>query len=164
VEVETTRFGHVEIDESFIITIPEGLLGFEDLKRFIILDHFDKESPFKWRQSIEDPSLAFIITDSLIFVPDYKAKIHKDEMINIELSDTSKAIIVVIVNIKWDYSEITTNLQGPLGINPEKKLAKQCIWRNDDYDVRHLIFSQSTNQSTHPKNSERTKEAKSQSL
>ena len=163
-KIETTRFGHVKIDESLIITIPEGILGFEDLKRFIILDRFDKESPFKWLQSIEDPSLAFMITNPLIFVPDYKATIQKNELINIELSDESKAIIVVIVNIKRDHSAITINLQGPLVINPEKKLAKQCILRTDDYGVRHVIFSQSTHLPTHPMNPEGTKEAKSQTI
>ena len=152
-EIETTRFGHVEIDENLIITLPEGILGFEDSKRYIILDHVDKESPFKWFQSIEDPSLAFVITDPLIFVPDYKAKIHKEELKGIELSDAKKALIVVIVNIKRDHSEITINLQGPLVINPEKKLAKQAIMRTDDYAVRHVIFSKKTanqNQSVQP--------------
>jgi flagellar assembly factor FliW len=164
VEIETTRFGHVEIDQSLIITIPEGILGFEDLKRFIILDHFDKESPFKWLQSIEDPSLAFVITDPLIFVSDYKAKIHKDEISSIKLSDATKALIVVIVNIKRDHREITINLQGPLVINSEEKLAKQCILRTDDYDVRHIIFSQDSSQNTNPKTQGNTKDVKSQSL
>ena len=163
-EIETTRFGHVQIDESLIITIPEGILGFKDLKRFIILDHFDKESPFKWLQSIEDLSLAFVITDPLIFVPDYKAKIPKDELVSIELSEAGNAIIVVIVNINRDHSEITINLQGPLVINPEKKLAKQCILRTDDYDVRHIIFSQADSQSTNPQKQGRTKDVRSQSL
>ncbi len=163
-EIETTRFGHVEIDESLIFTIPEGILGFENLKRFIILDHFDEESPFKWLQSIEDPSLAFVITDPLIFVPDYKGKIHKEELVSIKLPEAGKAIVVVIVNIKRDHREITINLQGPLVINPEKKLAKQCVLPTDDYDIRHVIFSQSTHQSTHPKNPESTKEAKFQTI
>ena len=163
-EIETTRFGQVEIDESLIITIPEGILGFEDLERFIILDHFDKESPFKWLQSIEDPSLAFVITDPLIFLPDYKAKINKEELVSIQLPEAGKAVIVVIVNIKRDHSEITINLQGPLVINPEKKLAKQCILRTDDYDVRHIIFSQASSQSTNPQTQRSTKDVKSQSL
>ena len=140
-EIQTTRFGDVEIDENLIITLSEGVLGFEDLKRYIILDHFDKESPFKWLQSVEDPSLAFVITDPLIFVPGYKAKISKEEVKSIELSDAGKALIVVIVNIKRDHSEITVNLQGPLVINPEKKLAKQVVIRESDYSVRHVIFS-----------------------
>ena len=140
-EINTTRFGQIEIDENLIITLPEGILGFEDFKRYIILDHFDKESPFKWFQSVDDPSLAFVITDPLMFVPEYKAKVSVEDIKSIELSDVSKAITVVIVNIKRDHSEITIILQGPLVINPDKKLAKQVVIRESDYSVRHVIFS-----------------------
>ena len=144
-EIKTTRFGQVEINENLVITLPEGIVGFEDFKRYIILDHFDKESPFKWFQSIDDPSLAFVITDPLIFAPEYKAKVSKEEIRNIKLSDASKAVIVVIVNIKRDHSEITINLQGPIVINPGDKLAKQVIIRESDYSVRHVIFSKEQN-------------------
>lgn len=140
-EIKTTRFGQVEIDEDLVITLPEGILGFDDFKRYIILDHFDKESPFKWFQSIDDPSLAFVITDPLLFVPEYKAKVAKEEIKGIELSDVSKALIVVIVNIKMDHSEITINLQGPIVVNPDKRLAKQVIIKESDYPIRHVIFS-----------------------
>ena len=141
-EIKTTRFGQVEIDENLIITLPEGILGFEDARRYIILDHLDKESPFKWLQSIEDPSLAFVITDPLIFVPEYKVKLVKAEVSSIELSDDVKELTIVIVNIKRDHSEITVNLQGPVVINPEKRLAKQVVIKESDYSVRHIIFSE----------------------
>ena len=101
----------------------------------------DKESPFKWFQSIDEPSLAFVITDPLLFVPEYKAKISKDEVSSIELADPGKALILVIVNIKRDHSEITINLQGPIVINTEEKLAKQVIIKESDYSVHHVIFS-----------------------
>ena len=140
-EIKTTRFGQVEIDENLIISLPDGILGFEDCKRYIILDHFDKESPFKWFQSIEDPSLAFVVTDPLVFVPEYKAKISKEEIISIKLTDEIKALTIVIVNIKRDHSEITINLQGPVVINPEKRLAKQVVLKESEYSVRHVIFS-----------------------
>jgi len=141
VEIETTRFGQVEIDEDLILTLPEGILGFESLKRYIILDHFDKETPFKWLQSTEDPSLAFVITDPLLFVPDYKVKITKEEVRSIGLTDAGKALIVVIVNIKRDHSEITINLQGPVIISSEKKLARQIVIKESAHSVRHVIFS-----------------------
>ena len=163
-EIETTRFGQVEIDENLIITLPDGVLGFEDLKRYIILDHFDKESPFKWLQSVEDPSLAFVITDPLVFVPEYKAKISKEEVSSIALSDASKAIIVVIVNIKRDHSEITVNLQGPIVINAEKKLARQIIIRENNYSVRHIIYSRNQNNNLIAKPSNSEKSEKSHSL
>ena len=163
-EIKTTRFGDVEIDENLIITLPEGILGFEDFKRYIILDHFDKESPFKWLQSVEDPSLAFVITDPLIFVPDYKARVPKEEVKSIEPSDASKAIIVVIVNIKRDHSEITINLQGPIVINPDKKLAKQVVIKESDYSVRHIIFSRNQKETLTAEPSKYKKVAKSHSL
>ena len=147
-EIQTTRFGQVDIDENLIITLPEGILGFEDFKRYIVLDHLEKESPFKWLQSVEEPSLAFVITDPLLFVPEYKAKISKDEVGGISLEDSSKALILVIVNIKRDHSEITINLQGPIVVNIEKKLAKQIIIRESDFSVRHVIFSKAQEQ--HP--------------
>ena len=163
-EIKTTRFGQVEIDENLIITLPEGILGFEDFKRYIILDHFDKESPFKWFQSIDDPSLAFVITDPLMFLPEYKAKVSKKEIGNIKLSDASKAVIVVIVNIKRDHSEITINLQGPIVINPEGKLAKQVIIRESDYSVRHIIFSKEQNETIVNKASNNQKATKTHPL
>ncbi len=163
-EIKTTRFGQVEIDENLIITMPEGILGFDDFKRYIILDHFDKESPFKWYQSIEDPSLAFVITDPLIFVPEYKAKISREEVRTIELTDASSALIVVIVNIKRDHSEITVNLQGPIVINTEKRLARQVVLRDTEYSVRHVIYSRSHEEklAAHPHTYK--KEAKPQAL
>lgn len=140
-EIETTRFGHVEIDEKLIITMPHGILGFEDFKRYCILDHFDKESPFKWLQSVDDPSLAFVITDPLIFLPQYRARVPAQDVGDIKLTDAAKAVTAVIVNIKRDHSEITVNLQGPIVINPEARLAKQVIIRDSEYSVRHVIFS-----------------------
>ena len=163
-EIKTTRFGDIEIDENLIITLPEGILGFEDFKRYIILDHFDKESPFKWLQSVEDPSLAFVITDPLLFVPDYKAKVSKEEVKGIELSDECKTIIIVIVNIKRDHSEITINLQGPIVINAEKKLAKQVVISESDYSVRHAIFSRNQKETLTAEPSKYKKVAKSHSL
>jgi len=141
VEIETTRFGRIKIDEDLILTLPEGILGFESLKRYIILDHFDRETPFKWLQSTEDPSLAFVITDPLLFVPDYTIKITEEEVRSIGLTDAGRGLIVVIVNIKRDHSEITINLQGPVIINAEKKLAKQTVIKESVYSVRHIIFS-----------------------
>ena len=159
-EIKTTRFGQVEIDENLIITLPDGVLGFEDARRYVILDHFDKESPFKWLQSVEDPSLAFVITDPLVFVPEYKAKISKEEVSSIALSDARKSLIVVIVNIKRDHSEITVNLQGPIVINSEKKLAKQVVIKESDYSVRHVIFSREKSSSPTAKLTNHKKEVK----
>ena len=67
-KIETSRFGTVEITEEQIFTFPMGLLGFAKYKQFVVIDHTE-ESPFKWLQSVEEGSLAFIITDPLFLWP-----------------------------------------------------------------------------------------------
>lgn len=42
-ELETTRFGKLEVDEEEIITFEDGLYGFEDNKRFTLVAD---EEPF----------------------------------------------------------------------------------------------------------------------
>jgi flagellar assembly factor FliW len=140
VKVNTTRFGTIEVEEKRIITIKGGMLGFPGMVRYVILDH-SRESPFKWLQSVDNPSIAFVITDPLIFIPHYRISLNSIEMSEIEIEDPEKAICFVVVNIAKDYSLITLNLQGPVIVNTEKGLAKQVVLLDSSYSIRHVIYS-----------------------
>jgi hypothetical protein len=58
--IETTRFGPVDIDESRLIEIPAGLLGFSSYRSFSLLQP-DDNGIFFWLQSVEAPDLALDI-------------------------------------------------------------------------------------------------------
>ena len=58
IKVKTTRFSEIEVDEKDVIELPSGLIGFPELKSYVLLDH-DKDSPFKWLQSLDDGAIAF---------------------------------------------------------------------------------------------------------
>ena len=49
-EINSRIFGKIEIDDNKIITIPNGLLGFEKYTRYVIAYDSDKES--KDRKSV----------------------------------------------------------------------------------------------------------------
>ena len=59
-KLTTVRFGEIDIDESRIFDFVLPLIGFDMLKKFVILEP-NKETLFKWLQSVEDPGLAFPI-------------------------------------------------------------------------------------------------------
>ena len=63
-ELETTRFGKIEVDEDEIITFEDGLYGFKDEKDFVLL--IDEETPFFWLQAVENP-LSFYSDRALEF-------------------------------------------------------------------------------------------------
>ena len=78
VNIKTTRFGEVEIDENCAIHFPDGLLGFQEQKDYIILEH-KPDSPFCWLQSWTSPDLAFVITNPFLVKNNYLEDLSPDE-------------------------------------------------------------------------------------
>ena len=134
--IETTRFGPVDVDESRLIEIPAGLLGFSSFKTFSLLQP-DENGVFFWLQSTESPDLAFVVTDPALWVPDYQANIRKEQMEDLGLSETGDAQVLVIVN-KREQS-LTANLQGPLVVNSANRRAMQLVLAEKKWSTRHEL-------------------------
>ena len=140
-KIKTKPFGEIEVDESQEITFPEGLFGFEQYKKFYLLENPD--SPFLWLQSSEDPSLAFILISPMQFKADYELKISDEDYKSIDIKDKEKELLdFVIVTVPSDPEKMTANLQGPIIINIKKKLGKQAISLKEDYTVRCPILDE----------------------
>lgn len=140
-KLSTSRFGTIEIEEHQIIHLLNGMIGFPEERRFVLLRH-SEESPFFWLQSIENGTLAFVVTDPLWFEPNYDIEIGPEEVEQLELKGLSEGIqTLVVVNIHPlnGASEITANLLGPIVINLQKRLAKQVVLYRSSYSHRHPI-------------------------
>jgi len=135
--VNTTRFGTVDIDESRIISFPTGLLGFSTFRRFALLQP-DDEGIFFWLQSLDAPDLAFVVTDPSLWVEDYEASIRREQMDELELESIEHAQVFVIVN-KYD-DALTANMQGPLVINLQNHMAMQLVLAEKRWTTRHEIM------------------------
>lgn len=135
----STRFGSFEVPAESVLTFPSGLLGFAEAQRYVILDH-DTEAPFKWLQSVEEPSLAFVILDPTTFHADYRVDIPADALAEIQCEEEEDLALVVILTIPSDDpGRITANLRGPLLISHKTKLGKQLVL-SEDFPTRHPLF------------------------
>ena len=139
-KVKTTRFGELELDESSIVTFTEGILGFPKYKKYVLLDQ-DKSSLFIWLQSMENEGLAFVLTDPLYIMPEYRIEVGKEEIADIDLSTFDKAVVLCIINISEGCKSVTANLLGPIILNHEKKLAKQIILFDSPYSIKHNLMT-----------------------
>ncbi len=142
--IHTKPFGEIEIDKKQIIDFPDGILGFDFIKKFVILDS-DENSPFKWMQAFTEPDLAFIIIQPVYFKPDYELAISQSDFEAIETVEAEKAdslLVFAIVTIPSNPADMTANLQGPIIINPKKKLGRQVISLSDKYSVKHKILDE----------------------
>ncbi len=141
-EINTTRFGVLNITEDEIVYFPEGLVGFRDVKRYIVIPHGNANSPFSWFQSVDEGHLAFVIIEPQVFCYGYEVKISRDTLQPIELDDISLAKIYVIVVVGERPDDMTANLLGPLVINREKNIGMQVVQNTDKYHTRHKIIDE----------------------
>lgn len=142
VRLKTTRFGEISADEEIIITMPEGVIGFEDCTRYVVV-HQDEKSPFKWLQSLDDGAVAFPIIDPWQFKADYAPTLAKNDAAWLELTEETPKLVFVIVTIPRDNPRgMTANLLGPLVINGLTRRGKQMIVEDTCYTTKHSIMEE----------------------
>ena len=146
-KIYTKRFGEIEIEEEKIIHFPHGILGFPDTKKYIVLNHLNKpDIPFKWLQAVDNPDLAFVITDPMLFYPDYAPVINQQDLKELGIINLPDRGIIAIVTIpQGDPEKMTANLQGPIVVNLMTREAKQVVLTGEEYQVRSPLLSNTAN-------------------
>jgi flagellar assembly factor FliW len=142
-KIKTTRFGAITIVEDKIITMPFGMLGFPEEKRYVIIQHRE-DSPFFWYQSVDDPALAFVITSPFLFEPDYSVRLEDtvDQMSWIEDKEKGMLEVYVVVNIpKSSPDKMTANLIGPILINNRTHQAVQMVITDSPYSHKFPLVA-----------------------
>ncbi len=142
-KVQTTRFGQIEVDESRILKFPKGLLGFPDHSDYALLQT-NEEGNFFWLQSVDQPGVAFVVCDPLLFVPDYQIQVRPEDCEILDLKSMSDAQVLIVVN-KVERT-LTGNLQGPLVINALNRLGRQLVLSEKKYSTRHPLIRLETPQ------------------
>jgi flagellar assembly factor FliW len=139
VKVNTSRFGELEVNPVDIITINEGLLGFENLKKYCVVDTGDS-TLILWLQSTENEKIAFPIIEPKIFKPDYIAKLLPADLNGLDLDSLNSARLYCILTIPSNVLEMSANLKAPIVINNTKKIAKQIVLQDSKLTVKHEMY------------------------
>ncbi len=137
-ELETTRFGKIEIDKEKIITLTKGILGFPDSLRYVLIPH-KPGSPFYWLQSVDRPDLAFVVIEPGQFFADYVFDVDDETQSQLQITDAAEVTVLVIVTFARGTGEITANLLGPVVINTEKRIGCQMVLDPNRYPVRYPL-------------------------
>jgi flagellar assembly factor FliW len=137
---DTAKFGKINYKKSEIIWMARGLLGFEGQQKYVIVS-IENQEPFKWLQSLDDPSLAFLIIDPLLFKPDYVVDINPKDITLLGARGIKDLVVFTIVTIpKGQPYKMSANLQGPVIINKINMRAAQLVLGESNYDTQYFIF------------------------
>ncbi len=137
--VKTGRFGELGVDESEVISIPQGILGFPEYKTFCLVDPGD-ETLILWMQSLNHPDIAFPVLEPKVFKPDYAVRLSALELRELKLETIQNSAVFVILTIPDDATQMTANLKAPLVINLKAQIAKQVILQENEYTIKHPMF------------------------
>jgi len=137
-EIMTKAKGKIDVPDENLLTIPEGLFGFEDYTKFALVDS-DYE-PFIWMQSTESASLAFLIVDPFLISSNYETDIDDDTLAKIGITKPEDIIIMTIVTVPADGSPITANFQGPVVINKKNHQCMQVILNDNRWSTKVNII------------------------
>ena len=135
-EIETTRFGRILVEEDKIIRMTRGILGFPKDLRYVLIPHREN-SPFHWLQSVDTPELAFVVASPGRFFTDYVFDISDEIEEELQIESAAQVDVLVIITVpKEDPRKLTANLLGPIVINVEKRLACQVVLDPNRYPVQ----------------------------
>ncbi|MBQ7195944.1 MAG: flagellar assembly protein FliW [Synergistaceae bacterium] len=144
--IKTERFGEVSYTQEEVLFFPRGIPAFEDKHEWILAGSDD--SAIRWLQSIDDGALALPVTSPDAIQSDYNARIPEDELNLVNESEggtfnpAELALLIVVSipdNAPWN---MTANLRAPILINIKTRKAVQVIALNEEYPVRHTVFSE----------------------
>jgi flagellar assembly factor FliW len=140
-DIQSTRFGMMSVDDDRIITFPHGLLGFPEHKQFALVQT-GEENYFFWLQSVDEPNLAFVVADPTIFFKGYEIPLRDETRQDIQLGEEEGAEaalqMFVICNKVGEW--LTGNLLGPLVINAQNRLAQQVVLTEKKWTTRQPLI------------------------
>lgn len=140
-KIQSKFFGEIEIEENKIITLIDGMLGFDKLTKYILIPH-GQDNMFKWLQSTQDPTVCFLVVEPVSFMFNYSLEISDDVVDRIKIRTPEDVIIYSIVVTPEDPAKISANLCGPIVINAVNRMGSQVISSNPEHQVKHYIIDE----------------------
>ena len=132
-QVESARFGQLEVADHRILTFPRGLFAFEDCRSFALIEK--GSLPLQWLQALDCPELTFVVIDPRLPFPGYRPLVTASELATLQLTAIEEAALLSIVTVPTDPRDMTANLQAPLIINARTMRAVQLISSDPDHQL-----------------------------
>lgn len=139
--ISTRLFGNIEVDENRVVAFDSGIIGFPDLKKFMLIhDRENDKRNISWLQSIEEPTFAMPVIDPLKLVPDYNPLVEDELLSGLGELKEEEMLVLVTMTIPGDITKMTVNLKAPVIINAATMKGGQVIADDEKYEVKYPVY------------------------
>ena len=137
-QIETTRFGLVEVPEEALIHFKTGIIGFPRESKFALIPHGDS-TLIAWLQSASTPALAFPVVSAHGLVGDYPdvGLVPVAEKSGLTGEQDDFAVLAVLSAPRG--LPATINLLAPLLVNSLTRQGAQVFLEGSRFTTRELF-------------------------
>lgn len=129
--IRSRQFGEFTVEPHNIFIFEDGLLGFEDLHRYVLINS-DQTAPFKWLLAVDEPEIGFPMLNPWFIDLGYKP----GKKINPAIETP-----MVIVTLGSHAGEgITANMKAPVILNTENNTGVQVILTSEKYSTNQPLL------------------------
>ena len=122
--VQTSRFGQIQSSQEEVIFFPQGLIGFESSRHWLIVPD-PANSDVAWLQSLNEARVALPLVSPRKFLPDYKVATNQRDLSPLSIRSSDRIYILCVVSKAG--KKLTLNLRSPIVVNLSRRLACQVI-------------------------------------
>ena len=131
----TRDFATIDYDPRTEIRFPLGLPGFEQEKRFLLIEKVSL-APLVFLQSLETPSLCFLAVSVLVADPGYQIGNLLDEDGDVMANEESLCLAILT---EAEGGGFTANLLAPVIVNLQTRMAVQAVRSDTLYSHQHPL-------------------------
>ncbi len=141
-KVNTRVFGEVDIAEEKLLTFDNGIIGLENMKKFVLLYDSEKGEgdTITWLQSLDDADFAMPVINPYIVKQDYNPVVEDEMMVSLGELNPEDLMVFTTIKVPADITQMTVNLKAPIIIHAKTRKGCQIIAENDDYLVRQPVY------------------------
>lgn len=136
-----TRFGRIEVDPDYAVSMPRGLIGFPGQTRFALSGLPDERlGELKALHSLDDESLSILVMPHGLDTDLVDAEDMTDALETLGMSPESTTMLLVVATHRTtDGTYMSVNLRAPIFIDAQRRIASQYVLRNSKYPIRQPI-------------------------
>jgi flagellar assembly factor FliW len=132
--VDSPVLGPLTLDPAELYTFPIGLVGLERYHRYALVE--SGRPGVWWLQSVDEPSLVFVLADPFQHVASYDVDVADAELAHIGPASADQLLVLAVVTLPRGAGAVATaNLRAPVVLNVATRRGRQVVLTDERYSV-----------------------------
>jgi flagellar assembly factor FliW len=131
-----TKFGKYLADGGAVVTVADGLPGFERCRQFVVVSGPTLQ-PFNCLQGMDDARPSFLTLDPRSVVDGYVTDLPAADRERLDAREDDALLWLALARLDGD--RVLVNLRAPVVINARRMVGLQLIAADSPYSTEHVL-------------------------